>query len=170
MKTGTQLYDEGVEIYPWSTVVRENLAIVAWILLGTLIAMRFNTIAGWCYAGYALVMTFAVMRKLVCTRCYYYGKRCHVGWGLLAGALFGKGRVEEFGTCPGIRFAPLFYGSLALIPVVLGIVSLIMKFSTATLTLLLVLVPIIIYSSVTARKESCSICKMKSVCPGSAVK
>ena len=164
------LYDQGLEEYSWSVVIRENLALAVWILLGTLISLQFNGFLGWGYLGFALLMILIIQRKLVCTRCYYYGKRCHVGWGYLSKALFKKGDIEEFRSCVGIKLAPIFFGIIAVVPVALGLILMIRKFSLYTLILFLIMVSAILYSSIIARKSSCARCKMRMQCPGGAVK
>ena len=170
MEPTISLYDEGLEEYPWSVVILENLALAIWILMGTLISLQYNKYLGWSYLGFALVMILIVQRKLVCTRCYYYGKRCHVGWGYISKALFKKGDIEEFRSCAGIKVAPIFFGIIAVIPVASGLVLMIRNFSLYTLILFFILLPAIIYSSVIARKNSCSKCKMRILCPGCTVK
>ena len=170
MESNIKLFDKGLEEYPWSVVIVENMALALWILVGTLISSEFNIIVGWSYLGFALLMIVVILRKMVCTRCYYYGKRCHVGWGYISKILFKKCDTEEFKSCLGIKVAPIVYGTLALIPVILGIITLINKFTMSLLILFLLMISFVIYSSVIARKNSCSKCKMKLLCPGSAAK
>lgn len=170
MKKEVNLYENGLEEYPWLVVLAENLALAGWILIGAVIAWQFSLLIALSYLGFALTMILVVMRKLVCTRCYYYGKRCHLGWGLISKALFRQGEIVEFESCPGIRFAPIFFGLLAIIPLILGVILLIQSFSFFTAGLQALLLISIIYSSVISRKKSCAPCKMKLICPGSAVK
>ncbi len=162
------LYNDGLEEYPLSVVVKENTAIALWLILGTLIISQVSCIIGSLYLICALSMILVVMRKLLCTHCYYYGKVCHVGWGKLAALLFPKGEITQFSTCKGQKAAPIFFAALALIPVIFSLISLIIKFKFYKLPLIAVLIGTIIYSSVFARKKSCMQCKMKTICPGSA--
>jgi len=170
MKNQINLFEEGLEEYPWSVVLIENLVLAIWILLGTILIAQFSLLIGLIYMVSALVMILVVMRKLICTCCYYYGKNCHVGWGKISSLLFKQGKIEEFGTCTGQKVAPILFGLLALIPMIFGFISLLKDFGIDKLVLVILLVASILYSSVISRKKSCQKCKMKLVCPGSAAK
>jgi len=113
-------------------------------------------------------MVYIVLRKLVCTNCYYYGKWCSIGWGKLAALFFKPGKVEHFADCSGIKIAPATYGALTLIPVILLVVSLFRQFSAAKIIVLVLLLFISFYSGTVSRKKACTHCKMRLICPGSA--
>ena len=170
MSNQIDLFSEGLEKYPASTVFTENLAIALWLALGTVIISQISFFIGMIYIVAALIMILIVMRKLICVNCYYYDKRCHVGWGKISGLLFKKGSVEEFAGCAGQKVAPALFGLLALIPIVFGIISMVRDFSIDKLILFLLLIAVVVYSSVISRKMSCAKCKMKLACPGSAAK
>ncbi len=170
MENQINLFDDGLEEYPWSVVVIENLVLALWIFLGTIVITQVNLLIGMIYIASALFMILIVMRKLICTRCYYYGKRCHVGWGKISSLLFDQGNIEEFNTCAGQKVAPILFGLLALIPMIFGVISLVKDFKISKLVLVSVLLCTILYSSVVARKKSCAKCKVKLICPGSASK
>jgi hypothetical protein len=168
MNNQINLFNQGLEKYPASIVITENLAIILWLLFGTMILFQVSIILGIVYVTAALIMILFVMRKLICTKCYYYGKRCHVGWGKISGLLFKEGAIEEFTGCPGQKVAPLLFGLLALLPVVFGIISMVRDFSVYKIVLFSLLIVVVVYSSVISRKNSCAKCKMRLVCPGSA--
>ena len=119
------------------------------------------------YLAFSVLMVFVVLRRLVCTRCYYYGKRCGAGWGLLASALFTRGRMEQFNESAGIRLAPAVYGLVMLIPLISLAVLLMRESTTSLLVLLAVILAIGFYSSGPGRKRSCVACKMRLCCKGS---
>jgi len=170
MQNEVALFDEGLNEYSWTTVVSENLVLAIWILLGSILISQISLITGLAYMIFALVMILVVMRKLVCTHCFYYGEKCHVGWGKISSALFEKGEIEEFSSCAGQKVAPLLYGLLAIIPVIFGIISMVSAFSILKCVLFILMVGAILYSSIFARRKSCAKCKMKIVCAGSAAK
>ena len=170
MNQDIKLFDEGLEEYPWSVVILENLALLAWICVGTLLTWNLNHTFGIVYFTFSVVMIVFVMRKLLCTRCYYYGKRCHVGWGKISSTFFKQGNIVDFSTCTGSKIPPVLFGSLALVPILTGIILIFKNPALITCILLLFLVLFVVYSSVISRKKSCSLCKMKLICPGSAVK
>ena len=170
MKGKFQINNEGLEEYPWSVVICENLFFVAWIVMGTILCWKMSLILGVIYLAFSTTMILVVMRKLLCTRCYYYGKRCHVGWGIISAALFAKGDIIEFASCIGSKIPPILFGSLALIPFVISVFSIIRNPSINTGLMIAALVLSVVYSSVVLRKKSCSMCKMKFMCPGCAAK
>jgi hypothetical protein len=162
-----KLYEQGLEKHSIKTVVWSNLAMAAWIALGTAACWFLLPLVAWIYLAIALLMVGVVLRRLVCTNCYYYGKWCGTGWGKLAALLFKEGEMEKFSTSAGIRLAPPVYAGLSLIPAVLVIVSLILEFTVAKIIVLVCLLLITVYSAFLSRRKGCGNCKMKLVCPGS---
>lgn len=164
------LYEQGLEAYPKSGAILGNLVMLVWMTLGTIACRFVSPLAGWLYLAIALGMVYVVLRKLVCTNCYYYDKLCAIGWGKLAARFFKPGKIENFSTCAGIKIAPATYGALTLIPVVLLVISLFQQFTWTKILVLVFLLLISFYSGTISRKKSCARCKMRLVCPGSAVK
>ena len=165
-----KLYKNALEEYPKSSAVIGNLAMLLWILLGTIACWFSSPLLAGVYLAFALLMVFIVLRKLVCTNCYYYDKWCSIGWGKLSALFFSKGDIEKFSTSAGIKLAHLTYGLLTLIPLVLIIISIIREFTAVKAAVLVLLILISIYSGTLGRKKACLRCKMRLICPGCAVK
>ena len=165
-----RLYERGIEESPISQIIFGNIMMLGWIALGTISCWFIQPVISWLYLSIALVMVFIVLRKLVCTNCYYYGKRCLVGWGKLSAMFFSQGNIERFSTCVGTKVAPLTYGLLTLIPLVLCIVAIVQQVTPAKIVVLVLLLAISAYSGSIGRKRSCAKCKMKLICPGAASK
>ncbi len=157
---------EGLEEYPRVGIILGNLVMVLWIILGTIACWFFYPLAVWIYLPFALIMVFVVLRKLVCTNCYYYGKWCGTGWGKLAALFFKQGNVENFSKSIGIKLAPLTYGLLSLIPLVLGIIAAIREFTVPRVSVLVLLLLVSFYSGAISRGKACVNCKMRTICPG----
>ena len=170
MKAEIHFYEQGIEESPISQIVFGNIMMVGWIVMGTIACWFVHPMIAWGYLPVAIIMVFIVLRKLVCTNCYYYGKRCPIGWGKLSAMLFNQGNIERFSTCAGVKVAPLTYGLLTLIPLVLCVVALVQKITPAKIIVLVFLLAISAYSGSIGRKRSCAKCKMKLICPGSASK
>ena len=170
MKKEIKIYAPGSEEYPKSGVIIGNLFMILWIALGTVACWFFYPLVGWIYLVFAILMVFVVLRKLVCPNCYYYDKWCNTGWGKLCALFFKKGDIEKFSTSPGIRIAPLVYGSFTLIPLILLVISMFKGFSLLKLSVIVLLVLIGFYSGTISRKKTCAKCKMRLICPGSAIK
>ncbi|MCJ7745944.1 MAG: hypothetical protein MUP40_06630 [Actinobacteria bacterium] len=162
--------EEGLEEYPKVGILLGNLVMVVWIALGTIACYFFNHIVAWVYLGVAVTMVFVVLRRLICTNCYYYGRWCPTGWGKLSALLFKKGDIEKFGESLGLKLAPATYGLLTLTPLVLGTISAVQHFSAMKPVVLAAILIIGFYSGYIGRKKACAQCKMKLCCPGSVAK
>lgn len=167
-----RLYEQGLEAYPASGILIGNLAMLLWIALGAVSMWVFRPLFAWAYLAVALAMVFVVLRGLLCTSCCYHGKWCHMGWGKLSALMFGKkgGIIEDFGSCVGMKLAPLTYGFLALVPLAFLSVSAIREFTLFKAAIFLLLLAVAFYSGAVERKKACAKCRMKPVCPGSAAR
>jgi len=142
---------------------------VLWIVLGTSACFFLNSTIALIYLLFAIAMVYVVLRKLVCTHCYYYDKWCSMGGGKLS-ALFFEKKEEGFEGSAGIKVAPATYGFLTLIPLLCLIASLLNSFSYEKIAVLILLLAISAYSGTIGRKRACAKCEMRDRCPGSAVK
>lgn len=164
------IYEQGLEQYSIGTIVTENVFMALWLAIGAYLCWLLMPLIGWIYLGFGLTMVLFVMRILVCGKCYYHGKRCHTGWGKLSALYCKQGDVKDFGKGISGAIIPLFYGLMALIPLVTGIIATIKNFTFITLVVIVVFLFVVVMSSFTLRKKSCAQCKMKHLCPGCAAK
>jgi len=172
-KGEVKIYEQGCEQYGMGQIIFGNAAMLVWIGLGTACCwffQHFYHIAAWLYLAAALSMVFVVLRRVVCVNCYYYGKRCPIGWGQLAALMFRQGSMDRFAASIGVKLAPMTYGLLSLIPIVFCIVAMVQDFQVAQPIVLVLLIAISAYSGAASRKKSCVNCKMRLMCPGAAVK
>lgn len=165
-----ELYVKGLESYPASTVILENALMFIWLLTGSYLCYTISEIFGWAYLGFSFSMVFVVMRIVVCRNCYYHGKVCHTGWGKLSALYAKQGEITRFGCGFSGKLIPVFYGSIFLIPLVLGILNAVPNFNLIDFSVLFLFATSAVLSSFTLRKKSCSVCKMKNICPGAASK
>jgi hypothetical protein len=170
MKTEINIYEQGLEKYPKSSIILRNFLIFLWIALGTLACWFLYPLAAWIYLVFAIIMVFVIMRRLVCIDCYYYDKWCCIGWGKLSALFFKKGDIEKFNTSVGFKLAPITYGLLSLIPLILIIISLVQNFTVSKIIVLLLLFSVSFYIGVISRKKVCANCMMRLICSRSAVK
>jgi len=165
-----KLYEEGFEEYPITTVIAQNLFFLIYFSIG-FIAMLSLKISGipiisLLYAVFLIVMLLFVLRKHLCTNCYYYGKRCSTGWGKLSSLMF----KEKSGNYElGIKLAGITWGLATLIPIIGSIISLILNFTTYRLGLLMLFIFLTPFNFI-FHKNSCKRCKMRNICPASIVK
>jgi len=165
-----KLSDEGLEHYPMSRIILGNILIMLWIVMGTIAVWFFSPVVATVYLIFAVIAVYFILRKLVCTNCYYYDKWCSMGWGKLAAALFKQGKIEEFNDSIGLRLAPIVYGLLTIFPLLVVVVVLIAEFDYYKVAVLVILMFFSVYSGSISRKSACASCKMKTMCKGSAVK
>ena len=170
MKNKVEFYEQGLEEYPKSGILLSNFVMLLWIALGTIACWFLYSLVAWIYLAFAIIMVFVVLRKLVCTNCYYYDKWCCTGWGKLSALFFKKGDTQKFSSSYGLKLAPLTYGLLTLIPLISVVISFTQGFTIPKIVVLILLLLISFYSGTVNRKKTCEKCKMRLICPGSAVK
>lgn len=170
MENEIQLYEQGLEEHPILGVLLGNFAIALWIGLGTLIAWAFHPIAGWLYLAFAVIMVGPVLRKLLCANCYYYGKRCFMGWGKIVPLFFKKGNIENFNKGTGQGIALVTYNALTIVPIILIIISMVLDFEVIKVVALALFLLIYFLKGNVVYKKACSRCKMRFICKLSAAK
>ena len=114
-----ELYEDGVEDCKKFYVICENVLIVGMIALGFLgmYPLSFGGLpfVSILYVLFALIMMVFVLRKYLCTNCYYYDKWCHCGWGKLSSVMFKKGSGnQELGG----KLAGFSWGTLMGLPII----------------------------------------------------
>lgn len=170
MKTEIKIYEKGLEEYPKAGIILGNFMMILWIILGTIACWFLYSLVAWIYLAFAVIIVGVVLRKLLCTNCYYYDRWCCMGWGKLSALFFKKGNIEAFNTSPGQKLAPLTYSILSVIPIVFIVTSIFQDFSITKLAVLILLLLISFYSGAISRKKTCAKCKMRFMCKGCAVK
>jgi len=164
------LYETDSEESSKTLIIFDNLMIVLWIAVGTLSCWFFNAIMAWLYLGFAIIVIYIILRKIVCTGCYYYGKWCHIGWGKLSSLFFKKGNLEEFKKCVEGKLVPIVYMSLMLIPIVLLLIVTIFEYNHLKLVLILLFIGLSVYITFISKMHGCRQCKMRYLCSGSMKK
>ena len=160
-----------LEQYPMGIVLLANLVyVVMWI-------SEAGTV-GW-YRSWDLpilsilwlvvvAVIWVLLKKHNCTNCYYYGKRCALGWGVIARNLFKK---DSGNANVGKVVSIVFYGVMPLLFLIGALtyvgmatkVSLTHYLSTSGLAATMVLTfPI--------RRYACCHCHRRDVCEGSTCK
>jgi hypothetical protein len=163
-----ELFEGGVEQYSSTNVFVDNLLIFLWIFLGGYLCWFFIPIIGWIYLAFGLIMVLGILRIIICQNCYYHGKKCHSAWGKLSAMYCRKGDYRKFGA--GI-IGPVilaFWSSMALVPLILAVISIIRYCSLFKIVMVVTFFIIVVLSAVILRKDACGKCKMKYLCPGSA--
>ncbi len=165
-----KIYKEGLEQYPLRTVVSQNLFFIVYFGLGTVgvwsLKIKTIPIVSISYILFLVTMIIFVLRKHLCTNCYYYNKRCSTGWGKLAAIMFKK---NSGNYKLGVRLAGITWGLATIIPIIGMILILAFNFKLTILinfSLFLLLTPL----NFIIHKNSCLKCKMRGICPASMAK
>ncbi|PKP60332.1 MAG: hypothetical protein CVT88_03375 [Candidatus Altiarchaeales archaeon HGW-Altiarchaeales-1] len=167
-----ELYEKGLEKYPLPIVVFTNLLLSVWFGsaaygMSALSAVGIPIVSV-AYLLFAAAMLGFVLRKHLCTNCYYYGKTCGTGWGKWSACLFKK---DSSNSELGQKLAGATWGMLTVIPLV-GIPAAIYlnpEFQiNGVIAFVVFLLTFVI--SMLGRKKGCAQCKMRYICGGSAAK
>jgi len=161
------MYNQKVyeKAYPIITVIFQNLFFLLYFGVGFMGMLPIKicgvSIISLFYLLFLIAMLLFILRKHLCTNCYYYGKRCATGWGKLSSLMF----KEKSGNYElGIKLAKITWGLATIIPIIAMLLLLVISFSGYRLTLLglfIFLTPI----NFLLHKNSCKRCKMKTFCP-----
>ncbi len=156
------------ENYPLPTVLLADLNTLGIYLFGGLIIAGLGWLAVVIYVLYCLWLEVRLMRKS-CVNCYYYGKLCFSGHGLLCSIFFKRGDAGKF-NCTPITWKQLIPDFLlALVPLAVGLVLSFMIFNWLRLAYMIVLL-VLAFPAVGYLRGNlaCPNCKQKeSGCPAS---
>ena len=154
------------EKYPLRIVFFSNLLSFLIYALGIMIIQRI----GWIYAGlytvYIIIFEIRLL-KFHCPDCYYYGKVCAFGKGIISSLFFKKGDPVRF-SCKKFTYKDLIPDILVfIIPAISAIVLLILKFDWFILSSLVILVFLNFSGNAYVRGQlACKNCKQKELgCP-----
>ncbi|RLI92260.1 MAG: hypothetical protein DRO95_02725 [Candidatus Altiarchaeales archaeon] len=167
-----KLYEKGLENYPKPTVVLTNVLLLLWFGFAVygMSALKLGglPIISITYMLFAFSMLGFVLRKHLCTHCYYYNKLCGMGWGKLSSRLF----KEKSGNYElGVKLAGLTWGLLAIAPIIAIPIAMFLRgeFLVPGGISLTGFLAIILVSQF-VRKRGCAQCKMRYICKASAAK
>ncbi len=155
-----------IDKYPiWIILIRWILA-AAELGLALYFVFKFKFDLGIIFTTYSIVAAFVLLPLIRCVRCYYYGKRCNFGWGIMVARLFP--RVEGETQAAKYGFAILFW-PLRLAPIGLGLLSYLGifddGFSLKPHGLFLIYILVLILHRWFYRFVSCSRCHQRTECP-----
>jgi len=160
----------GNESFPLSWIIGENLLYLAmWVLAGYLLwpiwipfGLPILTII-WVVL---VVVIQILLKKHNCSGCYYYDKLCHLGWGKISSAMFEQNSGDPK---TGIKLS-FFYIIPPLLIFLTSLIFAIIRRPIWAYWVILVLFTVLNVVSFPVRKKGCSLCAVREVCLGSAVK
>jgi hypothetical protein len=165
-----RLYKKGLEKYPLGCVIGQNIFFLAYFGIGFIgmlpLQIHGLPVISVLYALFLVIMLIFVLRKHLCTHCYYYGKLCSTGWDKLSALMFKKnsGNYEL-----GLKLAGITWMLATLIPVIGIIAVLILNYSLSNLIFLILFILLTPVNFIT-HKKACEKCKMRFICRASMAK
>lgn len=120
------------EDYSYFTIIFSNFLLIIAVIVGFIglspITFLGIPLASLIYVGIILLMHLFILRKVLCTTCVYHGRRCHTGWGLIAGLLFEKKDSRDFSKKSTWLLPTTFWIGFVIVPTV--IMAVIMNLGT----------------------------------------
>lgn len=159
----------GFNKYPIRIVFFSNLLSILIYTAGIIILQEF----GWLYVGLFVVYLIILEIRLLrfhCPNCYYYGRVCAFGKGILSSKLFKKGNPELF-ACETFGFKDLIPDLLVfIIPLATGIILLILDFKWHIFITVLLLIFLNFVGNAYIRGQiACKNCTQRELgCPAEA--
>jgi hypothetical protein len=118
--------------------------------------------------GYALLCMLSLLAGVMyrCRICYYYGKRCPSGPGILSKLLFKKGDPQGFRDPKNLMPAGVMNFGVLLLPVLGGVALCIIRFSLLAVALLAAYILIAVVGGFAVKKVFCAHCEQGRLgCP-----
>jgi hypothetical protein len=167
-----KIYENGRNEFKKAYILTENLLLIAQFLLGFIGMLEFKiscipyiSIA---YIFFALIMLGFVLRKHLCTHCFYYGKWCHCGWGKLSSLMYKK---DSGNIIIGSKTIGPTWGILMTLPILIMMLAIVLnKVSFSNISLVFISYIILVIINGAIHVCDCKKCKMRFICPGSAAK
>ena len=128
-----------------SLLIFGTLTIAFWVALGTFSFWLTSQLLGWLFLGFSAFLILIVLRRQMCSSCYYC-KTCTKGFAKLSRLFLGKSHIPGIGKGSEIGMAVFIYVILSVIPGTLLVPSIIQEFNPLKLLLLIGLLSISIYN------------------------
>jgi hypothetical protein len=123
-----------------------NLAVILWIVLGSMAFWLYNQVAGWLFLVAALIATYGGLKFLGCLRPCYHCKKCTFGLGRISALFFGKRSLKDPKESYGMASAVFFYALFGPFPAVFLLISTVQAFAVFKILVLLGLLTISLIS------------------------
>ena len=154
------------ENFPAWIVVLCNLASLSIYAIGAYILFRLAIWLLVVYLAYCLWLEARVLRAS-CVNCYYYGKVCGFGKGKLCSMFFKRGDPQRMASRQ-VRWWDILPDLLvSILPLVIGIIFLILRFEWLLVVLLVALLLLSSIGNAAVRGSlACRYCRQKAIgCP-----
>jgi hypothetical protein len=154
------------ENYPWWIVFLSNLVSLSIYGLGLLIMVQLGWVISILYMIYVLSLEYRLLKKH-CVNCFYWGKVCGFGKGIISSWFFKKNDISKFCSFKFSWKDMIPDLLVSLVPFIAGIILLIIKFDYLILIALILLTFLTTTGTGFIRgRLTCRYCKQKELgCP-----
>ncbi len=156
--------------YPWRIIVLSNAVSLSIYGLGFAIMVQSGWIISFLYTAYILFFEYRLLSSH-CIHCFYWGKRCGFGKGIVSSWIFKKGDSARF-CAHEMSWKEMIPDLLiSLVPFFTAIILLIIEFDYVLLISLILLTLLTTTGNGLVRgKLACPHCKQKELgCPAEAL-
>ncbi len=140
--------------FPRTFTIIGNLALAVWIALDTLAFLLYDLVAGAVFLIFALIAVYGVLKFLGCLRPCYNCKKCTFGMGRLAALYFGQRSLKDYKHTYHLPTALFYFFLIGPFPVAFALFSALQAFTVLKVVVLLVLLPLVVYSALTWRLKN----------------
>lgn len=156
--------EEYNESYSVSSLIIRALFGLAEAVLAVYIIFGLYNIFAYLFASYLALAATVLLPLARCTRCHYYGRRCHIGWGRVASLLYPKGEEELFKD--NFKYSVFLY-PVWIVPLLVGLLQLARQRTLDALLVFLIYL-VVLYSSrrLLQWHAGCKGCHQRLFCPG----
>jgi hypothetical protein len=123
------------------------LTIAVWVALGTAALWMVSSTAGLIFLGFSTFSILIVMRRQMCSSCYYCAS-CTKGFAKTSKLFLGDSRIPGIAKGTTIGMTVFIYVILAVIPGTLLVSSIIQELSVLKLSLLISLLTVSAYNAI----------------------
>jgi hypothetical protein len=155
-----------LEKFPIWIVSLSNLVSILIYISGFIIILHLSWIASFLYLVYILALEYRLISKH-CVNCYYWGRICGFGKGRLSSWFFKRGDPSKF-CSNDMAWRDMIPDLLvSLVPFIIGVVLLIVKFDLILLLAVILLVALTTIGNGYVRGNlTCRYCKQRELgCP-----
>jgi hypothetical protein len=156
--------------YPIGTVILANIVSLSIYGLGLYIISKIGYSFSFLFLVYILIFEYRLIRNH-CSKCFYWGKICGFGKGRISAMFFKKADISKFCINEMTWTDMIPDMLLTLIPLVIGIILLIIKFDIDILSAMILLFLFTTTGNAYIRGTlTCKYCKQKELgCPADAL-
>ena len=154
-----------MESYPRKYLCISLSQLIISFALGIMVASLFKFYFG-IISGILGIASFLISMRFRCTTCFYYGKQCFNGFGLVVAKLFKQQPSDEFQNSKNVIITLVISMINTFFPIIIGIIDLILSFSGFKLAILLLYLVASFVPNFFIQPKMCVNCKQGELgCP-----